>query len=409
LDRDFDCIVVGGGIAGLSTALRLALNGIRVVVLEKDRLGSGATVGNHGTIHSGALYALEHPQLSRQCQEALAAYRKSFPRAQVPVAMSWYFADGPRLLAFERCWHEQGIAYDTVERALVDDVLLTSAGDTRRCVAISDHIVSSRGILLDLAQRCLDAGVVLATSTPVREVHAGGGRCPAVRIGLRESLTAEHVVLGCGLGIAPLLRPLGSSLCRRLRSRLAVMAVLPNLRLDRALFCLENTGPTVVPTTDGMALASLFGGLQPGIDELGRWPIPLALADHVLGQLGWCVRPDVVDAAGAWGYVCSKTELEAAPGDPWRGGPNYAVVDHGAQDGLDGLWSLIPGKMTVALHASRDLVARMYRIASELTLPPAGDRVTERAKRLVAQQPWQTARASAVEWQPGDAGVAAGD
>ena len=38
-----DVIVVGGGVSGLSTAMQLARRGVRVIVLERDRLGNGST------------------------------------------------------------------------------------------------------------------------------------------------------------------------------------------------------------------------------------------------------------------------------------------------------------------------------------------------------------------------------
>ncbi len=38
-----DVIIIGGGVAGLSTAMQLAGRGARVIVLERDRLGNGST------------------------------------------------------------------------------------------------------------------------------------------------------------------------------------------------------------------------------------------------------------------------------------------------------------------------------------------------------------------------------
>jgi glycine/D-amino acid oxidase-like deaminating enzyme/nitrite reductase/ring-hydroxylating ferredoxin subunit len=58
-DRTTDVVVVGGGIAGLSIAVRLKEAGADVVVLERHRVGTGVTGGStakvtalHGLIHS---------------------------------------------------------------------------------------------------------------------------------------------------------------------------------------------------------------------------------------------------------------------------------------------------------------------------------------------------------------------
>jgi glycine/D-amino acid oxidase-like deaminating enzyme/nitrite reductase/ring-hydroxylating ferredoxin subunit len=58
-DRDVDVVVVGGGAAGLSIALRLLEEGLDVLVLERHRVGEGVTGGStakvtalHGTLAS---------------------------------------------------------------------------------------------------------------------------------------------------------------------------------------------------------------------------------------------------------------------------------------------------------------------------------------------------------------------
>lgn len=48
----YDVIVIGGGIAGCGTALYLARDGARVVLVERDRLGAGASEANAGSLHA---------------------------------------------------------------------------------------------------------------------------------------------------------------------------------------------------------------------------------------------------------------------------------------------------------------------------------------------------------------------
>jgi len=48
-DLDVDIAIVGAGVSGLTAAVLLSRTGLRVVVLERDRIGSGET--GHTTSH----------------------------------------------------------------------------------------------------------------------------------------------------------------------------------------------------------------------------------------------------------------------------------------------------------------------------------------------------------------------
>lgn len=65
-----DILIVGGGFAGVSAAAELAAIGARVLLIEKDRLGGGASGRNAGFLLSGA--AEDYLTLSRQSGEAVA-------------------------------------------------------------------------------------------------------------------------------------------------------------------------------------------------------------------------------------------------------------------------------------------------------------------------------------------------
>lgn len=52
-DTSADVCIVGGGFAGLSAALHLAKAGLNTVLLEAEKVGSGASGRNGGQIHSG--------------------------------------------------------------------------------------------------------------------------------------------------------------------------------------------------------------------------------------------------------------------------------------------------------------------------------------------------------------------
>ena len=56
-----DVIVIGGGLHGLSTALHLALRGIRAIVIEKDYAGRHASGVNAGGVRTLARHIAEVP------------------------------------------------------------------------------------------------------------------------------------------------------------------------------------------------------------------------------------------------------------------------------------------------------------------------------------------------------------
>ena len=58
--KDFDVVIIGGGIVGLSTAMQLTREGFpnwKIAVVEKEgELATHQTGHNSGVIHSGVYY-----------------------------------------------------------------------------------------------------------------------------------------------------------------------------------------------------------------------------------------------------------------------------------------------------------------------------------------------------------------
>lgn len=75
-DNEFDVIIVGGGITGAGTARDCALRGLRVLLIERMDIATGATGRNHGLLHSGARYAVTDQESARECIEENMILRK---------------------------------------------------------------------------------------------------------------------------------------------------------------------------------------------------------------------------------------------------------------------------------------------------------------------------------------------
>ncbi len=53
-----DCIIIGGGVAGLFTLHKCISSGLRSILLESQALGTGQTIDSQGIIHGGLKYAI---------------------------------------------------------------------------------------------------------------------------------------------------------------------------------------------------------------------------------------------------------------------------------------------------------------------------------------------------------------
>lgn len=65
--KEYDVIIIGGGITGVGTARDCALRGLKTLLVERFDLTNGATGRNHGLLHSGARYAVTDKESAAEC------------------------------------------------------------------------------------------------------------------------------------------------------------------------------------------------------------------------------------------------------------------------------------------------------------------------------------------------------
>lgn len=67
MSKEYDVIIIGGGITGAGTARDCAMRGLKTILLERHDLTAGATGRNHGLLHSGARYAVTDQESAEEC------------------------------------------------------------------------------------------------------------------------------------------------------------------------------------------------------------------------------------------------------------------------------------------------------------------------------------------------------
>lgn len=112
----FDAAVIGGGVVGCATLRRLAVGGLRTVLLEKSAdILSGASKGNSGILHTGFDAPAGSLEL-RLMQSGYREYLRIAPRLNLPmletgaVVVAWTKAEMQRLGAVEELARANGVA-----------------------------------------------------------------------------------------------------------------------------------------------------------------------------------------------------------------------------------------------------------------------------------------------------------
>ncbi|MCV2882603.1 NAD(P)/FAD-dependent oxidoreductase [Actibacterium sp. XHP0104] len=214
-----DVCVVGGGYTGLSAALHLAQAGVRVVLVEAQRVGFGASGRNGGQIGSGQ--RLEQDALERMLGRSdaralwdLAEDGKALIHALCDahgidagyrpgvVHADWHARDVPHAHAYaDKLRRDYG--YDQIEPLNRDQIraLVGSAAYQGGTVDWGAGHLHPLRLAFGLARAAADAGVVIHEQSPVH--HIQHGQTAVVQTD-KGRVLADHVILatnGYGTGL----------------------------------------------------------------------------------------------------------------------------------------------------------------------------------------------------------------
>ncbi|MGV8475610.1 NAD(P)/FAD-dependent oxidoreductase, partial [Pseudomonas aeruginosa] len=162
----FDVAVIGAGVVGCAMARRFALEGARVVLLEKSTdILSGASKGNSAILHTG--FDAPPGSIELACmQEGYREYRDIHARLNLPLletgalVAAWSDEDLARLPAIVEQAHGNGV--DDVRQVGRDEVLALEpqlAGNVLGAVRVpGEHLVDPWSAPLAYLQQALAHG-----------------------------------------------------------------------------------------------------------------------------------------------------------------------------------------------------------------------------------------------------------
>lgn len=195
-------VIVGGGIAGLSVAVRLSQAGLPVTVLETSSLGFGASTRNQGWLHSGAWFAKSQPELATKCYQSLLQTLKYCPDCIEPDHTGTaYLITQPDTLVTEwtSAWNECRIPFEMIEH---DDFKESLPGiaeqEIQHAFLLPDRSIRVDLLIEQLAANAINNGVEIRTETHVEKLLREGDHITGVKLSSGEELSSQFVILACG-------------------------------------------------------------------------------------------------------------------------------------------------------------------------------------------------------------------
>lgn len=326
-------LVIGGGVAGMGVAWRLAREGVAVTLVERGEVGRAASWAAAGMLAPAAEIGFDELDLYALGRESLSlwpAFARELERASgVPVQ---YDATGTLVVADDRdsaralrrlygFQEAQGVPVSWLSgpKAAELEPALTSRIPAA-VLSPEDHQVDNRAVVRALAEACRRGGVTIRETTEAVAVEPG--ERPAMVLADGDRLVADAVVVAAGawsgrlagLDPAPPVRPVkGQALALRTNEEVAFSRVI---RGPRAYLVPKGDGRLVVGATSeerGDDTALTAGGLYrllegavriaPGVEELDvveTWVgLRPASRDHA-PLLGRTRQPGVFLATGAY-------------------------------------------------------------------------------------------------------------
>lgn len=337
-----DCLIIGGGVIGLSLAHELAGQGMSVHVVDQGPFGREASWAGAGILppqseqgSSDALTALGtlSSQLHAEWATALrdetgidTGYRRT---GGWNLATDTAAAEELRLAVQQ--WHGQDVEARIVDR---DELarLEPALADERRgvpieaaCLLPGEAQVRNPRHLKALLAACQRRGVTLSPHTSVTDIQNAGDRVVAVQTSTGR-LTAGHYCVTAGAWSGGLLTRLGvSASIHPRRGQIVLLASAVRL-LDRVV----NVGARyLVPRPDGRVLVGSTvedvgfdkRTTAEAVDGLLRFALDLvpALGDATVEQTWAGLRPHTADGLPYLGRVPGLDNISVATGH-FRGG-----------------------------------------------------------------------------------------
>jgi glycerol-3-phosphate dehydrogenase len=363
---EVDVVVIGGGATGAGVLRDLAMRGLRATLVERGDFASGTSGRYHGLLHSGARYVESDPISARHCIAENAVLRRIAPGTIEPTG--GYFVATPDdpddyVERFPAACAAAGIDAEPVSLEALFRTEPLLSREIRAAYRVPDASLEPWELVDANLASAREHGAEAHRYSPVVGFERdASGAIVAVhtrdaRTGEERSISCRAVISAAGAWAGRIAELAGATL--HMSPGKGAMLIL-NRRLTSAVInrlAPPGDGDILVPVHTVCILGTTDITVEdPDDARVTRDEVDALLAD------GDRLVPGLSGSRILRAYAGSRplydaAELDAAHHDESREiSRAHHVIDHGARDGVAGLWSIVGGKLTTYRLMARDVV-----------------------------------------------------
>lgn len=218
VEGHYDVAVIGGGFTGLGAARQLAMAGAKVVVLERDTVGFGASGRNGGHLNNGLAHSYLAAKQELGKERAIALYKAlddSIDTLEAIIAeegIDCNFRRAGKLKLASKPQHFASLAknFEAVHAEVDPDTALLSPADLKSEVGSPFHgaMLSKKSAMMHmgryavgLAEAAARRGATIVENALVMEHSQAGGR--HILKTAKGVVTADNVLVATGAYTTP--------------------------------------------------------------------------------------------------------------------------------------------------------------------------------------------------------------
>lgn len=324
--RDADCVIVGGGIIGLSLAYELSRQGLGVTLLERGQVGREASWAGAGILPPGSWYD-DHPLLESlaQASHAMHADWSALLLAETGIddehhtCGGWYLPTVSTAEQLEAKFGRWTVAGIPVEHRQPPNPIANASASDAYYLPTECQVRNPRR-LAALAKACRQRGVTIVENCEVLSLHAHNNRI-RYAVTTNGTLHADRYCITAGCWSDGPLSSIGSAVaCRPVRGQMVLLkptkqAVTANVhQADRYVTTRRDGRVLIGSTLEDVGFDKSTN--QESIEELiqfARQVVP-TLADATVEATWAGLRPATPDGLPRIGPVPGLANTWAATG-----------------------------------------------------------------------------------------------